>query len=86
MSPVLKLLVPLYNQIGGHAITNSAYSNSNVTGLVYIAPYAPDEGQSVSNHIDLTKAPKNLLIFDNGGFPTKTLQFTKEPLFKMWIL
>ena len=37
-------------------ITNSAYSNTNVAGLVYILPLsAPDEGQSLSNLIDLTK-------------------------------
>jgi len=28
-----------------------------VTGLVYIAVFAPDEGQSPSNLIDITKLP-----------------------------
>jgi hypothetical protein len=50
-------------------ITNSTYNNLNFTGLVYIATCAPDEGRSLSNLIDLTKLPKDLLIFDNGGFP-----------------
>ena len=27
---------------GGHVITNAAYYNPNVTGLVYIAAFAPD--------------------------------------------
>jgi pimeloyl-ACP methyl ester carboxylesterase len=27
---------------GGHVITNAAYNNPNVTGLVYIAVFAPD--------------------------------------------
>jgi hypothetical protein len=45
-------------------ITNAGYNNPNVTGLVY----APDEGQSLSDPIDLAKLPKDLLIFDKGGF------------------
>lgn len=53
---------------GGHVITNAAYNNPNVTGLVYIAAFAPDEGQLLSNFIDITKLPKDLLIFDSGGF------------------
>ena len=49
-------------------ITNAGYNNPNVIGLVHVAAFAPDEGQSLSNLIDLTKLPKDLLIFDNGGF------------------
>lgn len=67
------------NQIGGpvtlvghsygrHVITNAGYNNPNVIGLVHVAAFASDEGQSLSNLIDLTKLPKDLLIFDNGGF------------------
>ena len=29
---------------GGAVITNAGYNNPNVTGLVYIAAFAPDEG------------------------------------------
>ncbi|HEX5977726.1 MAG TPA: alpha/beta hydrolase [Nitrososphaeraceae archaeon] len=29
---------------GGFVITNAAYNNPNVTGLVYVAAVAPDEG------------------------------------------
>jgi pimeloyl-ACP methyl ester carboxylesterase len=53
---------------GGVVITNAAYNNPNVTGLVYIAAFAPDEGQSQSNFVDPTKFPKDLLILDSGGF------------------
>ncbi len=53
---------------GGLVITNAAYNNPNVTGLVYIAAFAPDEGQSLSDFVDATKLPKDLLILDSGGF------------------
>jgi hypothetical protein len=49
-------------------ITNAAYNNPKVTGLVYIAAFAPEQGQSLSSFIDLTKFPKGLLVFDIGGF------------------
>ncbi|MGA9149132.1 MAG: alpha/beta hydrolase [Candidatus Nitrosopolaris sp.] len=53
---------------GGMVITNAAYNNPNVKGLVYVAAFAPNEGQSVGNFVDVTKLPKNLLIIDSGGF------------------
>jgi pimeloyl-ACP methyl ester carboxylesterase len=53
---------------GGFVITNAAYNNPNVKGLVYIAALAPKEGQSLSNFIDFAKFPKGFLVFDNGGF------------------
>jgi pimeloyl-ACP methyl ester carboxylesterase len=53
---------------GGFVITNAAYNNPNVTGLVYVAAFAPDEGQSLSDFVDATKFPKDLLILDSGGF------------------
>ena len=53
---------------GGSVITDAGYNNPNVTGLVYVAAFAPDEGQSLSNFVDLAKLPKDLLIFDSGGF------------------
>ena len=53
---------------GGFVITNAAYNNSNVKGLVYIAAFAPEEGQSLGNFVDLKKFPKGLLVFDRGGF------------------
>lgn len=53
---------------GGYVITNAAYNNPNVTGLVYVAAFAPDEGQSLSNFVDVTKLPSGFLVFDSGGF------------------
>ena len=34
---------------GGFVITNAAYNNPKVTGLVYIAAFAPDQGQSLTS-------------------------------------
>ena len=53
---------------GGAVITNAAYNNPNVTGLVYIAAFAPDEGQSLSSFVDPATFPKDLFILDSGGF------------------
>jgi pimeloyl-ACP methyl ester carboxylesterase len=53
---------------GGFVITNAAYNNTSVKGLVYLAAFAPNEGQSLSNFIDATKLPKGFLVVDNGGF------------------
>jgi pimeloyl-ACP methyl ester carboxylesterase len=53
---------------GGAVITNAGYNNPNVKGLVYIAAFAPDEGQSLSNFADPAKFPKELFIADSGGF------------------
>ena len=53
---------------GGFVITNAGYNNPNVTGLVYIAAFAPNEGQSLGNFIDPAKFPKDFLVIDSGGF------------------
>jgi pimeloyl-ACP methyl ester carboxylesterase len=53
---------------GGFVITNAAYNNKNVTGLVYVAAFAPEEGQSLIDYVDVTKLPKGLLVADSGGF------------------
>jgi pimeloyl-ACP methyl ester carboxylesterase len=54
---------------GGAVITNAGYNNSNVTGLVYLAAYAPAQGESLldlgNNTADL---PANLFTIDNEGF------------------
>jgi pimeloyl-ACP methyl ester carboxylesterase len=52
---------------GGAVITNAAYNNPNVKGLVYVAAFAPQEGQSLGNFVDPAKLPKGFLIIDNGG-------------------
>jgi pimeloyl-ACP methyl ester carboxylesterase len=60
---------------GGFVITNAAYNNAKVKGLVYVAAPAPMEGQSMSTTVPKVydSLPKELegkplLIFDNGGF------------------
>jgi pimeloyl-ACP methyl ester carboxylesterase len=53
---------------GGAVITNAAHNNPNVTGLVYIAAFAPDEGQSLSDFVNPANFPKELFLMDSGGF------------------
>jgi pimeloyl-ACP methyl ester carboxylesterase len=53
---------------GGAVITNAAHNNPNVTGLVYIAAFAPDEGKSLSDYVKPTNFPKELVQVDSGGF------------------
>jgi pimeloyl-ACP methyl ester carboxylesterase len=53
---------------GGMVITNAAYNNPNVKGLVYVAAFAPQEGQSLGDFVDAKKLPKDFLIIDKGGF------------------
>jgi pimeloyl-ACP methyl ester carboxylesterase len=53
---------------GGFVITNAAFNNKNVTGLVYVAAFAPDAGESTGNFVDVAKLPPGLLVFDSGGF------------------
>jgi len=53
---------------GGFVITNAAYNNPNVKGLVYLAAFAPNEGQSLTDFVDSSKLPKGFLVVDSGGF------------------
>jgi pimeloyl-ACP methyl ester carboxylesterase len=53
---------------GGAVITNAGYNNPKVAGLVYIAAFAPGEGQSLSTFVSPAKFPKELFITDSGGF------------------
>jgi pimeloyl-ACP methyl ester carboxylesterase len=53
---------------GGFVITNAAHDNPNVTGLVYVAAFAPDQGESIEDLVDVTQLPEGFLIFDSGGF------------------
>ena len=53
---------------GGAVITNAAHSNPNVTGLVYIAAFAPDEGQALADFVNPANFPKELFLMDSGGF------------------
>jgi pimeloyl-ACP methyl ester carboxylesterase len=53
---------------GGFVITNAGYNNHNVTGLVYVAAFAPDEGESLLSFMDPSTLPPGFLVFDSGGF------------------
>ncbi|HEY7078972.1 MAG TPA: alpha/beta hydrolase [Nitrososphaeraceae archaeon] len=52
----------------GEVITNAGYNNPNVTGLVYIVAFAPDEGRSLSTFVDPSKFPKDLFLLDSAKF------------------
>ena len=52
---------------GGEVISNAGYNNANVTGLVYIAAFAPDEGQSLSTFVDAKSFPEGFLMLDSAG-------------------
>ena len=52
---------------GGEVISNAGYNNPNVTGLVYVAAFAPDEGQSLSTFVDAKDFPQGFLILDSAG-------------------
>lgn len=56
------------HSFGGFIITNAAYNNQNVTGLVYVSAFAPDEGESTANFVDVSTLPPGLLVPDSGGF------------------
>jgi pimeloyl-ACP methyl ester carboxylesterase len=53
---------------GGFVITNAAYNNPNVKGLVYLAAFAPNEGQSLSNFVDTAKFPKGFVYINPAMF------------------
>lgn len=53
---------------GGMVISNAAYNNPNVKGLVFIAALALKDGQSFSDVADVKKIPKDLFVADKGGF------------------
>ena len=52
---------------GGMVITNASYNNANLKGLVYVAAFAPKEGQSLGDFVDV-KELKKTLITDSEGF------------------
>ena len=53
---------------GGFVITNAGYNNQNVTGLVYVSAFAPDEGESAVNFVPVESLPPGFLVLDSGGF------------------
>jgi pimeloyl-ACP methyl ester carboxylesterase len=58
---------------GGEVITNAGYNNPNVTGLVYIAALAPDEGETGNTFFEKISAEFSKTYFesianDSAGF------------------
>jgi pimeloyl-ACP methyl ester carboxylesterase len=52
---------------GGYVITNAGANNPNVTGLVYIAAFAPDEGEALGTFVTPDMLPPGILIVDSAG-------------------
>jgi hypothetical protein len=50
------------------SIIKNSYNNPNVKGLFYLAAFAPDGGQPLTDFVDSTKLPNGFLVFDSGGF------------------
>jgi pimeloyl-ACP methyl ester carboxylesterase len=55
---------------GGIVISNAGYNNSNVTGLVYLAAFAPEEGESLGTFLPADSLPPGFLVIDSRGFAT----------------
>jgi pimeloyl-ACP methyl ester carboxylesterase len=58
---------------GGVVITDAGYNNPNVTGLVYIAAIAPDEGETGNDFIEelpeeFSKTLSGNIALDSAGF------------------
>ena len=53
---------------GGIVISNAGYNNSNVTGLVYLAAFAPEEGESLGTFLPADSLPPGFLVIDSAGF------------------
>jgi pimeloyl-ACP methyl ester carboxylesterase len=52
---------------GGFVITNAGSNNPNVTGLVYVAAFAPDEGEALGTFVTPDKLPPGIIIADSAG-------------------
>ena len=55
---------------GGAVITNAASSAKNVVGLVYVAGFAPDEGESVADIVGASKDSILLTAVQETKYPT----------------
>ena len=62
-----KPVILVGHSYGGAVITNAGYNNPNVTGLVYIAAFAPDEGESLSTFVSAEDFPQGFLMLDSAG-------------------
>jgi hypothetical protein len=47
---------------------NDANNNPSVTGVIYVAAFAPNEGQSLTNLVDSARLPNGFFIIDKGEF------------------
>jgi pimeloyl-ACP methyl ester carboxylesterase len=70
---------------GGEVITNAGYNNPNVTGLVYIAALAPDEGETGNDIFEqipeeFSKRLNESIAVDSAGF----LYFNPERLHEFY--
>lgn len=72
---------------GGEVITNAGYNNSNVTGLVYLAATAPDEGenathlfQKLPNKDELLRGFLNNIYTDSAGLS----YFNPKKIYEWW--
>jgi pimeloyl-ACP methyl ester carboxylesterase len=45
------------HSFGGFVIMNAGYNNQNVTGLVYVSAFAPDESESAATFVDVATLP-----------------------------
>jgi pimeloyl-ACP methyl ester carboxylesterase len=55
---------------GGAVLTNAATSTKNVVGLVYVAAFAPDEGEAVADIVASSKDSKLLPASVESKYPT----------------
>lgn len=61
---------------GGMVITNAGYNNPNVTGLVYIAAFAPDKGESTIDLFEILPQPENVLQMFTNNILTDSGEFS----------
>lgn len=71
---------------GGEVITNAGYNNSNVTGLVYLAAIAPDEGETATDLFQkLPTANESLQAFlDNIYYDSAGLSYFNPNKIREW--
>ena len=69
---------------GGFVITNAAYNNPSVKGLVYVAAFAPKEGQSLGNFLEhhLQRDLRSSIAED---LSILTIRYSGQHLLKMLI-
>jgi pimeloyl-ACP methyl ester carboxylesterase len=67
---------------GGFVITNAAYNSPNVTGLVYIAALAPDEGETLNDYVKTW--PKDFLKTLDNVKPDKEVKMCHECVMSMF--